>query len=862
MARIGVFVCHCGENIGRTVDCPSVSKQALGIRDVVFSTDYKYMCSDPGQNIIKDAIKEHRLTGVVIGSCSPLMHEKTFRRAVQETGMSPFLCEIANLREHCSWVHEDVAEATKKSLDLIRIMVEKVKRNSPLEPIRIPVTRRALVIGGGVAGIQAALDIADGGREVILVEKSPSIGGHMAQLSETFPTLDCSQCILTPKMVSANTHKNIRLYTYSEIESVSGYIGNFEVTIRKKARYVDETICTGCGICQEKCPQKKIPSEFNEHLGTRKAIYVPFPQAVPNKPVIDRDNCTYFKNGKCGACQKLCGPKAIRFDQTDSFVKEQFGAIVVSTGFDLYSISSQQRDEALKGYGEYGYGRYPDVVTSLQFERLLSASGPTFGEVKRPSDGKVPETVVFIQCVGSRDPAKGMEYCSKICCMYTAKHTMLYKHKVHNGKAFVFYMDIRAGGKNYEEFVRRAIEEDGAVYLRGRVSGIIQEGGKLIVKGADTLSGSQVEIEADMVVLANAMTAQPDIVPLAQKLGVGYDKYKFLSEAHPKLRPVETNSAGIFLAGACQAPKDIPESVAQASAAASKVLGLFSSLELEREPYVAHVNENTCSDCGYCISACPYAAVERREIKNRQGELIKHVSYVNEGKCQGCGTCVSVCRSKSMDLAGFTDEQVYSQINALFPEEDDMPALQETGGGGMGKFEPKIAAFVCTWCTYTGADLAGTSRLKYAPNVRVLRFPCTGRIDFSFIMKAFENGADGVLISGCHPNDCHYNAGNFHARRRFAVLRKLLDFTGIDPARVRFSWVSAAEGGKWRDVVNQVTEEFRHLGPYSEFHQMMHRSYAFSLDTLSLISDNAASGETSQAGKVNPECLEAMKTNG
>lgn len=666
MARIGVFVCHCGENIGRTVDCPSVAERAAKLRDVVYSVDYKYMCSDPGQIMIKDAIKKHNLSGVVIASCSPLMHEKTFRRAVLETGLSPFLCEMANVREHCSWVHEDKKTATDKAYDLVRVMVEKVKRNHPLEPIRIPVTRRAMVIGGGVAGIQAALDIADGGRQVVMVEKSPSIGGHMAQLSETFPTLDCSQCILTPKMVSANSHKNIKLYTYSEVESVEGYIGNFEVTIRKKARYVDDTICSGCGVCMEKCPMKKIPGEFNTGLGKRTAIYVPFPQAVPNIPVIDTANCTYFKNGKCKACEKFCDRKAIKFDQTDEFIKEKVGAIVVSTGYDLYNIGKEQHLPEVKGYGEYGYGKYPDVIDSLQFERILSASGPTFGEVKRPSDGKTPETVVFVQCVGSRDEAKGISYCSKICCMYTAKHTMLYKHKVHQGKAFVFYMDIRSGGKNYDEFVRRAIEEDGAIYLRGRVSKIYQQGDKLIVKGADTLSGTQVEIEADLVVLATAMTAQKDIVPLAQKLGVGYDKYHFLSEAHPKLRPVETNSAGIFLAGACQAPKDIPEAVAQASAAASKVLGLCSSEELEREPYVASVNETTCAGCEFCLNSCPYKAIERKEIRNRAGQLIKIVAYVNQGVCQGCGTCLSICRSKSIDLAGFTDEQIYAELDSLF----------------------------------------------------------------------------------------------------------------------------------------------------------------------------------------------------
>jgi heterodisulfide reductase subunit A len=663
MARIGVFVCHCGENIGGTVDCPALVQQANTLRDVVYSIDYKYMCSDPGQAMIREAIKRDNLTGVVVASCSPLMHEKTFRRAVTGAGMNPYLCEMANIREQCSWVHEDKRSAIQKSFDLIRIMVEKVKRNSPLQPIRIPVTKRAIVIGGGIAGIQVALDLADGGKEVILVEKSPSIGGHMAQLSETFPTLDCSQCILTPKMVSVNSHNKIKLYTYSEVEDVAGYIGNFDVTIRKKARYLDEDLCTGCGVCQEKCPVKKIPSEFNTGLGKRTAIYIPFPQAVPNKPVIDRENCIYFKNRKCKVCEKFCGPQAIRFDQTDSFVKEKVGAIIVATGYDLYSIKG---NGDYKGYGEYGYGKYPDVITSLQFERLASASGPTFGAIKRPSDGKIPETVVFIQCVGSRDEAKGLSYCSKICCMYTAKHTMLYKHKVHNGKAFVFYMDIRAGGKNYEEFVRRAIEEDGAVYLRGRVSKIYQEGDRLIVKGADTLSGSQVEIDADMVVLATAMVAQPDIIPLAQKLGVSYDKYHFLSEAHPKLRPVETNSAGIFLAGACQAPKDIPEAVAQASGSAGKVLGLFSADELEREPYIAKVDEIICSGCEYCLKACPYKAIELKEIKDKAGKVIRVVATVNQGVCQGCGTCISVCRSKSIDLAGFTDEQIYSQINSLF----------------------------------------------------------------------------------------------------------------------------------------------------------------------------------------------------
>lgn len=658
MARIGVFVCQCGNNIASTVDTEKVAEEMKNLPGVVYTQDYKFMCSAVGQELLKKVVKEENLDGIVVAACSPHMHEKTFRKACAAAGLNPYRCEIANIREQCSWVHHDRTKktGTVKSIDLVRMTIERLKKNTPLGTINIPLTKRALVIGGGIAGIQAALDIAESGYEVILVEKEPSIGGHMAQLSETFPTMDCSQCILTPKMVELSMHERVRLLTYSEVEKVEGYIGNFRVQIRKKAKSVKEDLCTGCGECIEKCPFKA-DSEFDVLKGhKRKVIYVPFPQAVPNVPVIDRKHCPKFLKDKCGICAKVCGPKAIDYSQQDEIITEEVGAIVVATGYDLMPVDS---------FGEYGYGRIKDVVSGLYFERLASSSGPTGGEIRRPSDGKVPETVVFIQCVGSRDPKRGVPYCSKICCMYSAKHTMLYKHKVHHGQAYVFYMDIRSGGKRYDEFVRRAIEEEGAIYLRGRVSSVYEKDGKVIVEGVDTLSGTQVEVEADMVVLATAIVPRNGAKELAQRLGISYDTYGFYNESHPKLRPVETNTAGIYLAGTCQGPMDIPDSVSQASAAASKVISLFSREDLVREPILAEVNERVCNACWDCYYACPYSAIEQHAIKDRNGKVVRYVARVNDGSCQGCGVCVAACRSKAIDLKGYTDEQVYAAINVL-----------------------------------------------------------------------------------------------------------------------------------------------------------------------------------------------------
>jgi heterodisulfide reductase subunit A len=646
--RIGVFLCHCGINIASVIDLERVKAAISKYEGVAFARDYQYMCSEPGQELFKEACRSGSIDGIVVASCSPRLHETTFRRAAEEAGLNSYRVEIANIREQCSWVHHDDHEkATAKAIEILAGVIERARSDEALVAPSIPVTKKALVIGAGISGMQTALNIANSGYEVILLDRQSSIGGHMAQLSETFPTLDCSQCIMTPRMVEVGQNKKIKLMTYSEVEEVSGYVGNFKVKVRRKAAYVDWNKCTGCGICSEKCPTK-VKSEFNQMLADRKAIYTPFPQAVPNKFVIDRESCIYFKRGKCQVCLKTCPLKAIDFEQKDRIEELEVGTIVAATGYDLYDKENLE---------EYRMGYCPDVIDSLTFERLLSASGPTGGKIRRPSDGKIPEEIVFIQCCGSRDPENHFAYCSKVCCMYTAKHAMLYKHRVPQGQPYIFYMDIRAGGKNYEEFVQRAVEEEEVVYLRGRVSKLYRDNGKIVVAGVDTLSMAKVEVRADMVVLAMAMRPAWGIEDIVKKLKIQVDANGFLAEAHPKLRPVETMTQGIFIVGCAQAPKDIPDTVAQAGAAASKVVELFSQERLSREPITSWSDEELCAGCGQCVEQCAYQAIEI--------DPKKKVARVNEILCQGCGACVVTCPSGAMNQKNFTVKQYYNMIEAM-----------------------------------------------------------------------------------------------------------------------------------------------------------------------------------------------------
>ena len=650
--RVGVYVCHCGSNIAGMVDVEEVARWAgANLKDVVVARDYKFMCSSLGQAMIEEDIKKEGLTRVVVAACSPHLHEKTFRRACENAGLNPYLCQITNIREHVSWVSRDRAKATEKAKALVAAAVERVKRQQPLEPFFVKVNPATLVIGGGIAGLQATLELADAGYPVYLVERSPSIGGHMAQFDKTFPTLDCSACILTPKMSEVGQHPNVTLLTYSEVEEVSGSVGHFRVKVRKKARYVDEEKCTGCGICVEKCPRKVVDEDFEAGLGYRKAIYTPFPQAVPRIPVIDVNSCIYFERQKCRACEKLCPTGAIKFDQQDELLELEVGNIIVATGWKMFDC---------RRIPQYGYGRLANVFTALEFERICNAAGPTGGKIVL-RDGKTePQSVAIIHCVGSRD-SNHNEYCSGICCMAALKfgHLVLEKTKA---EVYSFYIDMRTNQKGYEEFYHRLLEE-GMHFVRGKVAEVTdaarrpEEAGKLIIQVEDTLMGKQRRIPVDMVILMGALEPQADAKELGLKLGISCSMAGWYTERHPKLDPVATMTDGVFVAGACQGPKDIPASVAQGAAAAARVMAMITKGNVMIEPVVASINEEKCSGCRICNNLCPYNAIEFDEEKQ--------VSRVITAMCKGCGTCVAACPAGAITGAHFSNEQVFAEIEGI-----------------------------------------------------------------------------------------------------------------------------------------------------------------------------------------------------
>jgi heterodisulfide reductase subunit A len=654
--KIGVYVCHCGTNIAGVVDVEQVAQWAaaqLKVQGVVVARDYKFMCSSLGQELIEQDIKEQGLTRVVVAACSPHLHEKTFRGACQRAGLNPFLCEMVSIREQVSWVHTDKVAATAKAKAVVAGGVVRVAENESLEPLKVPINPATLVVGGGIAGIQAALEIADAGFHVYLVEREPSIGGHMAQFDKTFPTLDCSACILTPKMVDVGSHPNITMMTWSQVENVSGYVGDFNVTIRKKARFVNTDSCTGCGICWEKCPKKVVDDVYEVGMTTRKAIYVPFPQAVPKYPVMDVENCIYFKTGKCKACQIFCPtePNSINFEQKDEFINIQVGNIILATGYDLFDPHR---------IPQYNYGKLKNIYTSLEFERLCNASGPTNGQVVLRDGKTVPKAVGIVHCVGSRDKNYNT-YCSSICCMQSLKFAHLVMERT-GAEVYNFYIDIRTPSKDYEEFYQRILEEGGH-FVRGKVAEITDaarfpgEEGKMIVQVEDTLIGKQRRIPLDMVILSAAIEPRHDAKEVGKLFGIACGASGWFVERHPKLDPVATMTEGIYIAGCVQGPKDIPATVAQGAAAAARVLGKIQQGEVTLEPIKASINQEQCSGCRICNNLCPFNAILFHEDRK--------VSEINPALCQGCGTCVAACPAGAISGTGFSNDQIFAQIDGL-----------------------------------------------------------------------------------------------------------------------------------------------------------------------------------------------------
>ena len=770
--RIGVYVCHCGLNIAGSVDCAEVAKFAATLPHVVLAKDNRYTCSDQGQDQIKRDIKENRLNRVVVASCSPRLHEPTFRKTCEEAGLNKYLFEMANIREQCSWVHlYDKKEATEKAKDLVKVAAAKAALLEPAEEAEVPITRKALVIGGGVAGIQAALDLADTGYNVYLVEKEPSIGGMMARIDKTFPTMDCSICILAPKMSDVGHHPNIELLTNSEVTEVKGHIGNFHVKVLKKPRYVTKD-CSACGECVKVCPIV-VPNEFDVGLAIRHGIYTPFAQAVPSTYIIDMNVCLN-KDGVvvCDRCMKACERQAVKYEMTPETADLEVGTIIVATGADVFDPTTLPN---------YGYGKYENVITSLEFERLINAGGPSGGHLLRPSDKQIPNRVAFVQCVGSRSDKSGKLYCSNVCCKNTIKDSLVIKEHWPETEIYVFYVDIRAYGKGFEDLYKRA-RKAGVIFIRGLPAEIVEDkkNRSLWLLGENSLQNELYKIKVDMAVLSIGLEPRKDSELIQRLLTLSRTQDGFFMEAHPKLRPVDAATGGIFFAGCAEAPKDIKDSVTQASAAAARAGILMAKGKVTVEAITPIFYPEKCKVCGLCVKVCPYNAITLNKDFKRI-ELI-------EAACSGCGTCAAECSFGALTQKHFTDEQIIAQVDAVTQNSP----------------EKKIVAFCCNWCSYAAADFAGVSRMQYPPNVRIIRTMCSGRVAPKFVERAFARGAATVLVAGCHLGDCHYINANYQTQKRVERLQKKMEQSGLNKERLQLLWASAAEGERFASKIHEM----------------------------------------------------------
>jgi heterodisulfide reductase subunit A len=738
--RIGVYVCHCGTNIAATVDCKAVSEYAQGLEGVVVSRDNVYTCSEPGQNQIVEDIKKFGLTKVVVASCSPKMHEKTFRKTIQDAGLNPYSLEMINLREQCSWVHKDKNEGTKKAKDLVRGGVLRAARLEALYPKEMTMSKDVLVIGGGIAGISASLQLANSGYKVYLVEKRPSIGGRMAQLSKTFPTLDCAPCILSPRMVDVAANPNIALYTGTEVVNFSGTPGSYKVKVRIGAKGVDPKKCIGCAKCEKVCPVRSL-NEFEECLYERKAIYKPFPQAVPASYVVDFERCK-----KCGACVKVCSAHAIDLEEKERYQEFEVGAAIVATGFDMFDVKK------LKEYDT----SLPDVITATQMERLMINECGAGMVLKRKADGNRVKKVAYVLCAGSRTRKVGVPYCSKICCNYAIKQSVILRKTFPYMQVYIYYIDIRAAGRGFEEFYVRSQEEYGVKFIHGKVSDIQKGANGIMVRAEDVTLGEIIENEFDMVVLCTAMLPSKGTDALAKLLKVPLGEDGFISEKHPKLDPVSSHRSGIFAAGVVLGPKDVRDSVVDGRSTAAHAIEFLGTGKMLIDPVKAFVVDGMkCTKWKACEAICPVKAIAVDEFPR-----------IDTIACIGCGACVSECPERVLDLAHYTDSQIDAEMRGIMDEE--VPDV-------------RIVGFFGDTLAYVAADSAGTARLEYPSSIRIMRVPSAARISRREILRAFAYGADGVLLSDEEGGEISHIV-----EARLKALGPELDALGIGRDRVTF----------------------------------------------------------------------------